>query len=330
MKKTAFITGILGQDGAYLAKLLLEKDYKVFGLVRRYSNPNFDNVQYLGVHDHIEYVSGDLTDEASLINIIKSVTPQEVYNLGAQSFVGSSWDQAKLTTDVNALGVLYMLNAIKYFSPQSRFYQASTSEMFGNSNENGIQTEETPFHPRSPYAIAKLYAYWMTVNFKESYGMYCSNGILFNHESPIRGREFVTRKITDGVAKIALGLSDTIALGNLDSKRDWGFAGDYVQAMWLMLQQDEPDNYILSTGETHTIREFLDLAFTRAGIKDWEKHVTIDPRFKRPAELHVLQGKSDKSRKKLGWKPTVGFEELVNMMVDADLERYRVKASQAS
>ena len=242
MKKVALVTGILGQDGGYLAKLLLEKDYQVFGLSRRYSNPNFSNLEYLGVADKVEYISGDMTDEASLINIIKLIRPQEVYNLAAQSFVGASWDQPELTTEVNALGPLYLLNAIRHHSPTSKFYQASTSEMFGNSNDDGLQTEETPFHPRSPYAIAKLYAYWIANNFKESYGLFCSNGILFNHESPIRGIEFVTRKITDGVARIKFGLNKTIALGNLDSRRDWGFAGDYVEAMWLMMQQEKPDN----------------------------------------------------------------------------------------
>jgi GDPmannose 4,6-dehydratase len=321
MKKTALITGILGQDGPYLAKLLLEKNYKVYGLIRRYSNPRFDTLEYLGVTDKIEYVSGDMSDEASLINVIKTIQPDEVYNLAAQSFVGSSWDQARLTTEVNALGVLYLLNAIKFFSPTTKFYQASTSEMFGNNHNKGIQTEETPFHPRSPYAISKLYAYWMTINFKESYGMFCANGILFNHESPIRGIEFVTRKISDGVARIKLGLSNEVRLGNLDSKRDWGFAGDYVEAMWLMLQQAKPDNYIVSTGETHSIKDFLDVAFKHVGIKDWKKYVKIDPRFKRPAELFTLKGKSDKAKKKLGWKPKVKFEELVKMMVDADMQR---------
>lgn len=321
MKKVALITGILGQDGPYLAKLLLEKDYDVYGLIRRYTNPNFSNLDYLGITDEINFVSGDMTDEASLINVIKNVRPDEVYNLAAQSFVGASWDQAKVTSEINAHGVLYLLNAIKNFSPNTKFYQASTSEMFGNSHNKGIQTEETPFHPRSPYAIAKLYAYWMTINFKESYGMFCANGILFNHESPIRGIEFVTRKITDGVARIKLGLSNEIRLGNLDSKRDWGFAGDYAEAMWLMLQQKEPDNYIISTGKTHSIRDFLDIAFNHVGIKNWKKYVKIDPRFKRPAELFTLQGKSDKARKKLGWKPKVKFEELVKMMMDADIER---------
>ena len=323
MQKTALITGILGQDGPYLAKLLLEKDYKVYGLIQRYSNPNFSNTDYLNVTEKIDFISGDMTDEGSLMNIIKSINPNEVYNLAAQSFVGASWDQSKLTTEVNSLGVLYLLNAIKFFSPTTKFYQASTSEMFGNSNDNGLQTENTPFHPRSPYAISKLYAYWMAINFKESYGMFCANGILFNHESPIRGIEFVTRKVTDGVAKIKLGLAEEIRLGNLDSKRDWGFAGDYVEAMWLMLQQDEPDNYIVSTGVTHSIRDLLTVAFEHVGISDWEKYVKLDPRFKRPAELHILQGKSDKAKEKLGWQPKVGFEELVKMMVDADMERVK-------
>lgn len=323
MKKTALITGILGQDGPYLAKFLLENDYQVFGLIRRYSNPNFSNLEYLGVKERIEYVSGDMTDESSLINVIKNIQPQEVYNLAAQSFVGSSWDQAKLTTDVNALGPLYLLNAIRNFTPMTRYYQASTSEMFGNSNVNGIQTEDTSFHPRSPYGIAKLYGYWITVNFRESYNMYCSNGILFNHESPIRGIEFVTRKISDGVARIKLGMSEKISLGNLDSKRDWGFAGDYVKAMWLMLQQERAEDFIVSTGITHSIRDFLTIAFDHVGIKQWEKYISIDPRFKRPAELFVLTGKSDKARTVLGWKPEVEFEELVKMMVDADIKRLK-------
>jgi GDPmannose 4,6-dehydratase len=323
MKKTALITGILGQDGPYLAKLLLEKDYQVYGLIRRHTNPNFSNLDYLGVTDNIEYVMGDMTDEGSLINIIKTIQPDEVYNLAAQSFVGASWDQSRLTTEINSLGVLYLLNAIKNFTPTAKFYQASTSEMFGNSHNNGIQTEETPFHPRSPYAISKLYAYWMAINFKESYGMFCANGILFNHESPIRGIEFVTRKISDGVARIKLGLAEEIRLGNLESKRDWGFAGDYVEAMWLMLQQKEPDNYIISTGETHSIKDFLDVAFDYVGIKNWKKYVKIDPRFKRPAELFTLKGKSDKARKKLGWKPKVKFKELVETMMEADMKRLK-------
>jgi len=321
--KTALITGILGQDGPYLAKLLLEKDYKVYGLIRRCSNPNFSNLDYLGVTNKIDYVQGDMTDECSLINIIKNIRPEEVYNLAAQSFVAASWDQAKLTTEVNSLGVLYLLNAIKLFSPVTKFYQASTSEMFGNSSINGLQNEETPFHPRSPYAISKLYSYWMTNNFKESYGMFCCNGILFNHESPIRGKEFVTRKITDGIAKIKLGLANEIRLGNLDSKRDWGFAGDYVEAMYLMMQQEKSDNYMISTGITHSIRDFCETAFNYVGISDWEKYIVIDPQFKRPAELFTLQGKSDKAKNVLGWVPKVKFEELVKMMIDADLERLK-------
>jgi len=321
--KKALITGILGQDGPYLAKLLLKKDYEVYGLMRKYSRPSFDNTDYLGITDKINFISGDLTNEASIKNIIKTIRPDEVYNLAAQSFVGSSWDQSKLTTEVNAMGVLYLLNAIKFFSLTTKFYQASTSEMFGNSHDKGLQKEKTPFHPRSPYAIAKLYAYWLTINFKESYGMHCSNGILFNHESPIRGIEFVTRKISDGVARIKLGLANEIRLGNLESKRDWGFAGDYVEAMWLMLQQEKPNNYIVSTGETHSIKDFLDLAFNCAGISNWKKYVKLDPQFKRPAELFSLHGTNKKAKKILGWKPKVRFEELVKMMVDADLKRLK-------
>jgi len=327
MKKSALVTGILGQDGPYLAKLLLEKDYKVYGLIRRYSNPTFSNLEYLGIQDQIEYVDGDMTDEASLITVIKSIRPEEVYNLAAQSFDGASWQQAKLTTEVNALGVLSLLNAIKFFSPTAKFYQASTSEMFGLSNDDGYQDENTPFHPRSPYGIAKVYAYWMTVNFRESYKMFAANGILFNHESPLRGIQFVTRKITDGIAKIKLGFAEDIHLGNLDPKRDWGFAGDYVEAMHLMLQQDDPDDYVVATGETHSVREFVEAAFATVGISDWKQYVKIDPRYQRPAEVPHLRGRLDKVTKKLGWKPKVTFEELVKMMVEADIQRYTVKKS---
>lgn len=323
MKKTALITGILGQDGPYLAKLLLEKDYKVYGLIRRYSNPNFSNIDFLGITKNVEYVQGDMTDESSLYTLIKTIRPDEVYNLAAQSFVGGSWDMAKLTTEVNAVGVLYMLNAIKSFSPASKFYQASTSEIFGNSNQSGIQDENTPFCPRSPYGIAKLYAYWMTVNFRESYKMFTCNGILFNHESPIRGIQFVTRKITDGVARIKLGLSDKLFLGNLDSKRDWGFAGDYVEAMHAMLQQKNPDDYVVATGVNHSIRQFLEVAFNHVGISDWEKYVAVNPQFLRPAEVFELRGNAAKAEKALGWKPKVTFEELVKMMVDADMQRLK-------
>lgn len=325
MKKIAFITGITGQDGCYLAKLLLKKNYQVLGLVKSNSSEELENPNYLGITDRINFIKGDITDELSLYKIIKKIQPDEVYNLAAQSFVGSSWQEAKLTTEVNALGTLYLLNAIKNTSLKIKFYQASTSEMFGNSSQKGIQTEKTPFHPRSPYAISKLYAYWITNNFKESYAMHCSNGILFNHESPIRGRQFVTRKISLGVAAIKLGLSQEIRLGNLDSRRDWGFAGDYVEAMYLMLQQNQPDNYIISTGQTHSIRDFLDVAFTHLEIKNWQKYVVIDPTFKRPRELFILQGKSDKARRILGWEPKVKFKQLVEMMVDADLERLAKK-----
>ncbi|MBP9697576.1 MAG: GDP-mannose 4,6-dehydratase [Candidatus Moranbacteria bacterium] len=321
MKKKAFITGVAGQDGAYLSKFLLAKDYEVLGLVRDLTTVNFENLDFLNVRESITFVNGDMTDEESLRKIIAEHQPDEVYNLAAQSFVGASWEQAKLTTEVNSLGVLYLLTAIKDFSPKTKFYQASTSEMFGDSHTEGLQTEDTPFHPRSPYAISKLYAYWMTVNFRESYDMFCANGILFNHESPIRGLRFVTRKISDGVARIKLGLADEIRLGNLDSKRDWGFAGDYVKAMWLMLQQEKPDNYILSTGVTHSIRDFLNVAFEHVGITDWERYVKIDPQFNRPVELYALHGKNDKAKMVLGWESEVGFEELVRMMVDADLER---------
>ncbi len=319
--KKALITGITGQDGAYLAKFLLSKGYKVYGLVRRIVNRNFSNLTYLGIEKDIEYFDGDLTDEASLIHAIRTIKPDEVYHLAAQSFVGTSWDQPIVTSEINAMGTLKLLNAIKNNHPSAKFYHAATSEMFGNSNEDGIQTEDTPFHPRSPYAISKLFAYWITVNHKESFSMFCVNGILFNHESPIRGKEFVSRKITDGVARIKLGLAKDIKLGNLDSKRDWGFSGDYVEAMWLMMQAKEADNYLISTGKTHSIKNFLDIAFKHIGINDWSDYVKIDPRFKRPAELFTLQGKSDKAQKNLNWKPKVSFEELVKMMLDADLER---------
>lgn len=325
MAKKALVTGILGQDGPYLAKLLLEKGYKVYGMIRRYSNPNFDNLEYLNLMKEIEFVDGDLTDESSLYSIMKNVRPDEVYNLAAQSFVGHSWDMAKLTTEVNALGVLYLLNAIKSFSPTTRYYQASTSEMFGIANDNGIQDENTNFHPRSPYGISKVYAYWTTVNFRESYGLFTANGILFNHESPIRGIQFVTRKITDGVAKIKAKKADKLMLGNLEARRDWGFAGDYVEAMYLMLQQDASDDYVVGTGESHSVQEFVEAAFKAAGIGEWQKYVVIDPRFKRPAEVPNLKANPKKAKEKLGWVPKANFNELVQMMVEADLQRYGVK-----
>lgn len=325
MAKRALITGILGQDGPYLAKYLLSKDYKVYGMIRRYSSPKFENLDYLGITNQVEYIEGDLTDDASLINIIKNIRPEEVYNLAAQSFVGSSWDQAKLTTEINALGTLNMLSAIKLFSPTTRFYQASTSEMFGLSSTNGFQDENTPFHPRSPYGISKVYAHWITVNYRESYGMYAVSGILFNHESPLRGIQFVTRKITDGVARIKLGLATDLRLGNLSPKRDWGFAGDYVEAMYLMLQQDKPEDFVIATGENHSVEEFVEAAFKHAGISDWKKYIKRDPRFNRPAEVYDLKGKPDKAKKILGWKPKLSFKKLVEIMVDADIKRLKVK-----
>ena len=322
MAKTALITGILGQDGPYLAKLLLEKGYKVYGLIRRYSNPNFSNLDFLGITRKIELVEGDMSDESSLLHLIKRTMPDEVYNLAAQSFVGASWQQAKLTTEINALGVLYLLNAIKFFSPTTKFYQASTSEMFGTSHDDGFQDEDTIFHPRSPYGISKVYAYWMTINFRESYDIFTCNGILFNHESPIRGIQFVTRKITDGVAKIKTGLTDKLYLGNLDAKRDWGFAGDYVEAMYLMLQSKKPDDYVIGTGENHSVKEFVQLAFKYAGISDWEKYVVTNVEAHlRPAEVDHLIGDATRARNELGWAPKTSFKELVEMMVKADLEQ---------
>ena len=323
MAKKALITGILGQDGPYLAKHLLDKGYKVYGLIRRYSNPSFDNLDFLGITKEVELVQGDMADEASLYTVIKSLLPDEVYNLAAQSFVGASWDQAKLTTEVNALGVLFMLNAIKFFSPATKFYQASTSEMFGLGNTNGTQNEETNFHPRSPYGVSKVYAYWMTVNFRESYKIFTANGILFNHESPIRGIQFVTRKITDGVARIKLGLAHDLRLGNLKSKRDWGFAGDYVEAMHLMLQQPKGDDYVVGTGENHSVEEFVALAFKEIGITDWHSYVKTDPRFLRPAEVPDLKANPAKVKRVLGWKPKTSFGDLVSMMVQADLKRLK-------
>jgi GDPmannose 4,6-dehydratase len=325
MAKTALITGILGQDGPYLAQFLLNKGYKIYGMIRRYANPNFENVEYLELNNKIEFVEGDMTDDSSLINLIKNIRPDETYNLAAQSFVGSSWEQAKLTTEINALGVLNLLSAIRLFSPTTKFYQASTSEMFGLGSTNGFQDENTPFHPRSPYGISKVYAHWMTINFRESFGMFTCSGILFNHESPLRGIQFVTRKISNGVAKIKLGLAKELRLGNLEPKRDWGFAGDYVEAMYMMLQQTKPDDFVIATGENHSVKEFVEAAFKTAGLPDWQKYVKIDPRFKRPAEVPDLKGKTDKAKKVLGWKPKTNFDQLVKMMVEADLKRLRIK-----
>lgn len=322
MQRTAFVTGMTGQDGPYLARYLLEKGYKVYGLVKRYSNPNLGNIRWLGIENDVELITGDITDDSCINHLMRQLRPTEFYNLAAQSFVGVSWDLNKLTTEVNAIGPLNILNAIRQHSADTRFYQASTSEMFGNST-GGKQDEDTPFHPRSPYGVSKLYAHWMTINFRESYSLYACSGILFNHESPLRGREFVTRKITDGVARIKLGIADTITLGNLDSFRDWGFAGDFVEAMWMMLQQPDARDYVISTGEQHSIREFLDISFNHVGLPTWNQYVTSDPRFKRPAELHSLCGNSARAQQSLGWKPTHSFEQMVRNMVDADLDRLR-------
>ncbi len=321
--KKAFITGISGQDGAYLADFLLKKNYKIFGLIREKTEKTFANLNYLGIKDKINFIQGDLINEDSLIKAINLVKPDEIYNLAAQSFVAISWDKPVLTAEVNAVGALKLLNAVKNYCPSAKYYQATTSEIYGHPLEGGIFNEEAPFRPRSPYAISKLFAYWITENYKQSFNMFCVNGILFNHESPLRGQEFVTRKISRGVAKIKLGLADGISLGNLDSRRDWGFAGDYVEAMWLMLQQGKPDNYIISTGLTHSIRDFLDAAFKHVGIYDWQPYIRLDPQFNRPVELYILEGKNKKAREVLGWQPKVSFEELVKMMVDADLKRLR-------
>lgn len=322
MKRTAFVTGMTGQDGPYLARLLLEKGYQVYGLIKRYSAPNLENLHWLGIENDVELITGDITDDGCMNHLMRSLRPHEVYNLAAQSFVGISWDLNKHTTEVNCMGPLNILNALRQHSAETRFYQASTSELFGNAT-TGLQDENTPLHPRSPYGVSKLYGHWITRNFRESYGLYTCSGILFNHESPLRGRDFVTRKITDGVARIKLGLSQTITLGNLDSRRDWGFAGDFVEAMWLMLQQDQPDDYVIATGKQHTIRELLDVAFSHVGLPHWSQYVTSDPRFKRPAELHSLCGDYSRARDRLGWEPRTPFDQMIRSMVDADLERLK-------
>jgi GDPmannose 4,6-dehydratase len=317
----AFITGVTGQDGAYLSQLLLEKGYEVHGLVRRSASADVigARLDWLGVKDRITLHDGNLTDISSLIRILREVRPDEVYNLAAQSFVKSSWDQPLLTGTVTAMGVTNMLEAVRLEVPEARFYQASSSEMYGLIQEDR-QSEKTPFYPRSPYAAAKLYGHWMTVNYRESFGLHASSGILFNHESPLRGIEFVTRKITDGVARIKLGKQDKLSLGNLDAKRDWGHARDYVKAMWAMMQQETGDDYVVATGRTVSVREFCELAFAHAGLK-MEDHVVIDPRFLRPAEVDVLLGNPDKATEKLGWTAETTLEELVQEMVDADLKR---------
>lgn len=317
--KRALITGITGQDGSYLAELLLEKGYRVYGLVRRSSTVNFERIAH--IQGQVEILSGDLLDQNSLLYALREAQAQEVYNLAAQSFVQTSWTQPVLTGDVTALGVTRMLEAVRAFNPEARFYQASSSEMYGKV-QAVPQSEDTPFYPRSPYGVAKVYGHWATVNYRESYGMFAASGILFNHESPRRGLEFVTRKVTDGVARIKLGLQREIRLGNLDAQRDWGFAGDYVRAMWLMLQQDAPDDYVVATGSTYSVRDLVETAFRRVGL-DWQEHVVQDPRYMRPAEVDLLVGDATKARTELGWAPEVDFEELIGMMVDADLARLR-------
>jgi len=316
MTKRALITGITGQDGSYLAELLLEKGYHVSGMVRRSSTVNFERIGHL--QNDIELVSGDLLDEASMIEVLRETRPEEVYNLAAQSFVQTSFKQPVLTGETTALGVTRLLDAIRLVDQDVRFYQASSSEMFGKVVEVP-QRELTPFYPRSPYGVAKLYGHWITVNYRESYNLHATSGILFNHESPRRGLEFVTRKIANAVARIKLGLDREVRLGNLEAKRDWGFAGDYVRAMYLMLQQDTPDDFVVSTGETHSVREFCEVAFGHVGL-DWEEFVVIDEAFYRPAEVDLLVGDAAKAREALGWKPEVGFQELVTMMVDADMD----------
>tara|TARA_R110001592_G_scaffold355474_1_gene656193 strand:- start:488 stop:1453 length:966 start_codon:yes stop_codon:yes gene_type:complete len=314
--KTALVTGINGMDGSHLSDLLLSKGYKVFGMERRSSSKNRTNTLHL--EDKVTFLQGDLTDQNSLLRCLKESNPDEVYNLAAQSFVGESWNTPEHTSEVTGLGVLRILEAIREFNPKIKFYQASSSEMFGRMVENPAN-ENTPFYPRSPYGVSKLYGHWITKNYRESYDMFACSGILFNHESEKRGIEFVTRKISDGVAKIKLGLADYISLGNLDAKRDWGYAPDYVEAMWLMLQQETPDDYVIATGNTYSIREFLDIAFNHVGIKNWEPYIKQDPRFMRPAEVDVLRGDFTKAKENLDWIPKTSFVNLVKKMVDNDI-----------
>jgi GDPmannose 4,6-dehydratase len=318
--KKAFITGITGQDGSYLAEFLLDKGYKVYGLTRRTSTQNFARIAHIIHHENLELVSGDLIDQHSLTNALKDIQPDEVYNLAAQSFVKASWDQPVLTGEFTALGVVRVLEAVRFACPQARFYQASSSEMFGKV-QAVPQTEDTPFYPRSPYGVAKVYGHWITVNYRESYDMFAVSGILFNHESPRRGLEFVTRKIANAVARVKLGKQEHVELGNLDAKRDWGFAKDYVEAMWLMLQQDTPQDYVIATGETHSVREFLELSCEYAGIEDWKSIWKHNPKYDRPAEVDLLIGDPSKAEKELGWKRSVDFKGLVKLMVESELEK---------
>jgi GDPmannose 4,6-dehydratase len=317
--QTALITGITGQDGAYLAQLLLDKGYRVVGLTPRRGSDTMWRLRELGVLENIQIAYGDVTDMGSVLGILTRFAPNEIYNLAAQSFVGASWDQPTHTADVNAIGTVNVLEGIRQRLPQARFYQASTSEMFGMA-QAPVQNERTPFYPRSPYGVAKLYAHWITVNYRESFGIHASSGILFNHESPLRGIEFVTRKVTDAVARIKLGQSERVMLGNLDAKRDWGYAADYVDAMWRMLQQPEPSDYVIATGVTTTIRDMCRLAFEHAGL-DWNHHVVVDSALFRPAEVDVLCGDASKARERLGWQPTTNLAQLLGLMVDADFRR---------
>lgn len=325
MTKKALITGITGQDGAYLAKLLLGKGYEVHGLLARRSSPTTWRLEYLDVLDKINLIDGDLTDIASIIRALNRSKPDEVYNLGAQSFVATSWEQPLLTADATGLGALHILEAIRQVRPEARFYQASTSEMFGKIQEP-MQSENTPFYPRSPYGVSKLFAHWMTINYRESFNLFGCSGILFNHESPLRGIEFVTRKVTDAVARIKLGVQDKLALGNIDAKRDWGFAGDYVEAMWLMLQQDTPDDFVVATGRTTTVRDMCRIAFEYVDL-NYKDYVEIDPRFYRPAEVEILLGNPAKAKAQLGWEAKTPLEELMKMMVEADLKRVKHEIS---
>jgi GDPmannose 4,6-dehydratase len=321
--KTALITGITGQDGSYLAELLLAKGYRVVGMTRRSSTASDERIAH--IRDRIEIIQGDLLDQASLVEALRAVKPNEVYNLAAQSFVPTSWNQPVLTGEFTALGVTRVLEAIRQVDPEIRFYQASSSEMFGKVREMP-QTEATPFHPRSPYGVAKAYGHFLTVNYRESYGLFAVSGILFNHESPRRGLEFVTRKVTDGVARIALGLASELRMGNLEAQRDWGYAGDYVRAMWSMLQQDEPSDFVVASGIAHSVRELCQVAFERVGL-DYERHVVVDPEFFRPAEVDHLLGDAARARAILGWEPEVDFRGLVEMMVDADVARLRARTA---
>ncbi len=323
MPKRALITGITGQDGSYLAEFLLEQGYDVFGMTRRSSTNSFDRISH--IIDKITLLSGDLLDEHSVASCIREAQPDEIYNLAAQSFVPTSWSQPVLTAEFTAVGVGRLLEAMRSVKPDARFYQASSSEMFGKVHETP-QSEKTPFYPRSPYGVAKVFGHWITVNYRESYGLFACSGILFNHESSRRGLEFVTRKVTDGVARIKLGKANELRMGNLDAKRDWGHAPDYVRAMWLMLQQDEPDDYVIATGETRTVGELVETAFSYAGL-DWRKHVVIDPKFIRPAEVDILVGDPRKAKRELGWQPTMTFAQMIEHMVDADIARHQRNAN---